>query len=83
MVEALNDAYSTAFIRNIRIGTTVKKPFPNKIMSRESFLFSKTARRLLLGAKNENGMILLSKNLKLKYPRNKLISCKCLVLRKM
>ena len=53
-----------------------KKPFSNQILSRESLLGAKTTRKLSLEGKNANGMPLLSKNLKIQYPRNKPIPYK-------
>ena len=50
-----------------------KKPFSKQIMSRQSFLCGKTARKLLLKAKYNKEIPLLSRSLKLKNPRNKLI----------
>ena len=53
-----------------------KKPFSNQILSRESLLGAKTTRKLSLKEKNANGMPLLSKSLKIQYPRNKPIPYK-------
>ena len=51
-------------------------------MSGQSFLFAKTEGKLLLKASNAKGIPLLSRNLKLNYPKNKLVLQKCRILRK-
>ena len=42
-------------------------------LDKKRFFHAKAARKLLLKAANVNGMLLLSTNLKLNYPKNKLI----------
>ena len=59
-----------------QIGTRDDKLFSNQILSRESLLCAKTASESSLKADNANAMPLLSRNLKIQHPRNKLIPYK-------
>ena len=68
------------YFKFAQIGATDKKPFSNKVMSRESFLCAQTARKILLKANNVKGISLSSRNGKIKYPRIKLIPYKSPIL---
>ena len=59
---------------------TRQKPFSNQILSRQSFHCARIERKLLVMVKKDKRMFLLSRKLKIQYPRKMLICYKSPVL---
>ena len=71
------------YFKTVQIRTPQKKSLSNQIVPRESFLSARTAKKLFLEVNKGRGMPLLSKNVKMQQPRNKLILYKSPVLQKL